>query len=91
MTVTVGHDSSKTRKTLTAGGKTVSYYSIPAAEAAGLGAFSKLPAALKVVLENMLRFEDGKTVSVDDIKAFPIGAKWRARTRARSPIALPAC
>ena len=70
MTVTVGHDSSKTRKTLTAGGQTVSYYSIPAAEAAGLGEFSKLPAALKVVLENMLRFEDGKTVTVEDIKAF---------------------
>jgi aconitate hydratase len=70
MTVTVGHDLSKTRKTLTAGGQTVSYYSIPAAEAAGLGDFSKLPASLKVVLENMLRFEDGKTVTVDDIKAF---------------------
>ncbi|MDQ2066603.1 aconitate hydratase AcnA [Xinfangfangia sp. CPCC 101601] len=70
MTVTVGHDSSKTRKTLTAGGQTLSYYSIPAAEEAGLGEFSRLPAALKVVLENMLRFEDAKTVSVDDIKAF---------------------
>ncbi|MFN5995651.1 MAG: aconitate hydratase AcnA [Paracoccaceae bacterium] len=70
MTVTVGHDLSKTRKTLTAGGQTVHYYSIPAAEAAGLGQFSKLPASLKVVLENMLRFEDGKTVTVDDIKAF---------------------
>ena len=70
MTVTVGHDSAKTKKTLTAGDQTVSYYSIPAAEAAGLGQFAKLPAALKVVLENMLRFEDGKTVSVEDIKAF---------------------
>ena len=70
MTVTVGHDSQNTRKTLTAGGQTVSYYSIPAAEAAGLGEFSRLPASLKVVLENMLRFEDGKTVSVDDIRAF---------------------
>jgi aconitate hydratase len=70
MTVTVGHDSQKTRKTLTAGGQTVSYYSIPAAEAAGLGDFARLPAALKVVLENMLRFEDGKTVTVDDIRAF---------------------
>ena len=70
MTVTVGHDSAKTRQTLTAGGKTIAYYSIPAAEKAGLGEFSKLPAALKVVLENMLRFEDGKTVSVNDIKAF---------------------
>jgi len=73
MPITVGHDSAATRKTLTARGKTYAYYSIAAAEAAGLGDFSKLPAALKVVLENMLRFEDGKTVSVDDIKAF---AEW---------------
>ena len=75
MTVTVGQDSAKTRKTLNAGGKTVSYYSIPAAQAAGLGDFSKLPAALKVVLENMLRFEDGKTVTLDDIRAFADWAK----------------
>ncbi len=70
MPITVGQDSAKTRKTLTVGDQSVAYYSIPAAEAAGLGDFSKLPAALKVVLENMLRFEDGKTVTVDDIKAF---------------------
>ncbi|QDY68905.1 aconitate hydratase AcnA [Qingshengfaniella alkalisoli] len=70
MPITVGHDSSKTRRSLSAGGKPVAYYSIAAAEEAGLGDFSKLPAALKVVLENMLRFEDGKTVTTDDIKAF---------------------
>ncbi len=70
MTIIVGQDSAKTRKTLSAGGASVAYYSIPAAEAAGLGEFSRLPAALKVVLENMLRFEDGKTVSLDDIRAF---------------------
>ena len=70
MPITVGQDTSKTRKTLAVGGQSYAYYSIRAAEAAGLGDFSKLPAALKVVLENMLRFEDGKTVSVDDIKAF---------------------
>ncbi|MCY4336936.1 MAG: aconitate hydratase AcnA [Litoreibacter sp.] len=70
MPITVGQDLSKTRKTLTVGSKSYAYYSIKAAEEAGLGAFSKLPAALKVVLENMLRFEDGKTVHVDDIKAF---------------------
>ena len=70
MPITVGHDSAKTRRTLDAGGQTVAYYSIPAAQDAGLGDFSRLPAALKVVLENMLRFEDGKTVSQDDIKAF---------------------
>src|SRR6056297_593472 len=70
MPISVGQDSAKTRKTLTVGDQSVAYYSIPAAEAAGLGDFSRLPAALKVVLENMLRFEDGKTVTVDDIKAF---------------------
>ena len=76
MPITVGHDSAKTRKTLKVGDKSYAYYSIAAAEAAGLGDFSKLPAALKVVLENMLRFEDGKTVSVDDIKAF---STWAAQ------------
>ncbi|MEM1129034.1 MAG: aconitate hydratase AcnA [Pseudomonadota bacterium] len=70
MPITVGHDSSNTRRTLTVGNQTVDYYSIPAAQDAGLGNFTSLPAALKVVLENMLRFEDGTTVSVDDIKAF---------------------
>ena len=73
MPISVGQDTSKTRKTLTVNGETLAYYSIPAATAAGLGDFSKLPAALKVVLENMLRFEDGKTVSTDDIRAF---AEW---------------
>jgi aconitate hydratase len=73
MTIIVGQDTAKARKTLTAGDQSIAFYSIPAAQAAGLGDFSKLPAALKVVLENMLRFEDGKTVTVDDIKAF---AEW---------------
>ncbi len=82
MTVTVGTDTAKTRKTLTVGDQSVSYYSIDAATQAGLGDFSKLPAALKVVLENMLRFEDGKTVTVDDIKAF---AKW-AENGGKNPI-----
>jgi aconitate hydratase len=75
MPITVGQDSAKTRKTLTVSGQTIAYYSIDAAEAAGLGDFSRLPAALKVVLENMLRFEDGKTVTLDDIKAF---SEWAA-------------
>jgi len=76
MPIKVGLDTAKTRKTLTAGGKSIAYYSIPAAQAAGLGDFSRLPAALKVVLENMLRFEDGGfSVSVDDIRAF---AEWGA-------------
>ncbi|MEC8630800.1 MAG: aconitate hydratase AcnA [Pseudomonadota bacterium] len=73
MTIFVGQDTSKTRRTLTVGGTSIDYYSISAASDAGLGDFSRLPAALKVVLENMLRFEDGKTVHTDDIKAF---AEW---------------
>ncbi len=77
MPITVGQDTAKTRKSLSVNGKSISYYSIPAAQEAGLGDFSKLPAALKVVLENMLRFEDGGfSVSVDDIKAF---AEWAAK------------
>ena len=70
MTIQVGTDTANTRRELSVGTAKIAYYSIEAAEAAGLGDFSRLPAALKVVLENMLRFEDGKTVSVDDIKAF---------------------
>ena len=74
MPIETGQDTSNTRRSLKLGSKSYAYYSIPAATEAGLGDFSKLPASLKVVLENMLRFEDGgKTVSVDDIKAF---AKW---------------
>ncbi len=77
MPITVGQDTAKTRKTLSVNGKTISFYSIPAAQQAGLGDFSKLPAALKVVLENMLRFEDdGFSVSTDDIRAF---AEWGAK------------
>jgi len=77
MPITVGQDTAKTRKTLSVNGTNISYYSIPAAQEAGLGDFSKLPAALKVVLENMLRFEDGKTVDVADIKAF---ADWAEKS-----------
>ena len=72
MPIVTGLDSAKTRKTLRVGDQSLSYYSIPAAQKAGLGQFEKLPAALKVVLENMLRFEDGKTVDLDDIKAFSV-------------------
>jgi aconitate hydratase len=76
MPITTGHDTAKARRTLTAGGQSLAYYSIPAATEAGLGDFARLPAALKVVLENLLRFEDGGfSVSTDDIRAF---AAWAA-------------
>jgi aconitate hydratase len=62
-------DTLKTRRTLEAGGKRYAYYSLPAAEEAGVGDLSRLPVSLKILLENLLRFEDGSTVTVDDVKA----------------------
>ena len=69
MTTFTGHDTLKTRRTLDVGGKSYDYFSLKAAEQAGLGDISTLPFSLKVLLENLLRFEDGRTVSVDDVKA----------------------
>ncbi|MBN9438918.1 aconitate hydratase AcnA [Bosea sp. (in: a-proteobacteria)] len=63
-------DSFKCRRTLTAGGKTYTYYSLPDAEANGLTGISRLPFSMKVLLENLLRFEDGRSVTKADIEAF---------------------
>ena len=63
-------DSFNSKRTLTAAGKTYTYYSLAAASENRLGDVSRLPASLKVLLENMLRFEDGKTVTKGDILAF---------------------
>jgi len=88
MPISVGHD---TAKILTVGDQSIAYYSIPAAPEFGLGDFSKLPAAVKVVLENMLRLEDDKTVTVDDIKAFAEWGVQGGKIHAKSHTALPAC
>lgn len=66
-------DSFKARKTLQVGDKTYTYFSLPEAEKNGLEGVSRLPYSLKVVLENLLRFEDNRTVTADDIRAV---AKW---------------
>lgn len=63
-------DSFKCRRTLSAGGKTYTYYSLPDAEANGLPGISRLPFSMKVLLENLLRFEDGRSVTKTDIEAF---------------------
>jgi len=64
----VGHDTLGTRSTLSVGGKSYAYYSLAKA-AAKFGDISRLPFSMKVLLENLLRFEDaGFTVSTDDIK-----------------------
>ena len=60
-------DSFKSRKTLTVGSKTYTYYSLPDAEKNGLDGVSALPFSMKVLLENLLRFEDGRSVSKKDI------------------------
>ena len=62
-------DSFKSKSTLTVGGKTYTYYSIAEAEKNGLTGVSKLPGSMKVVLENLLRFEDNRTVTKADIEA----------------------
>ncbi|MGE5721046.1 MAG: aconitate hydratase AcnA [Sphingomonadales bacterium] len=67
MTAT-GQDSLKTRSTLPVGGKSYAYYSLGKA-AEHLGDVSRLPFSMKVLLENLLRFEDGKTVTRADVQA----------------------
>ncbi|MEZ5789997.1 MAG: aconitase family protein, partial [Nitratireductor sp.] len=62
-------DSFKSRKTLTANGKEYVYYSLVEAEKNGLAGVSRLPFSLKVLLENLLRFEDGRSVTADDVRA----------------------
>ncbi len=61
-------DSFKCRKTLSTGGKTYTYYSLPEAEKNGLAGISKLPFSMMVLLENLLRHEDGRTVTKADIE-----------------------
>ncbi|MCQ8278222.1 aconitate hydratase AcnA [Acetobacteraceae bacterium KSS8] len=71
----VGQDNLGTRSTLDVDGKTYHYFSIPKAEAT-LGDVSRLPVSLKVLLENVLRFEDARSYTIDDAKAV---AGWLAK------------
>jgi len=79
-----GNDTLKTRRTLSVGGKDYEYYSLDAAAEAGLGDVSRLPGSLKVLLENLLRYEDGRTVTVDDAKAL---AGWLDKRTSKHEIA----
>src|SRR5262249_40149347 len=84
-----GNDTLKTRRTLTVDGKSYDYFSLEAAAAAaGLGDVSRLPFSLKVLLENLVRLENGRTVTVDDIKA--LGAWLQNRTSDREIAFRPA-
>ncbi len=64
-----GHDQLKARRTLEVGARRYDYYALDAIAQAGLGDIARLPYSLKVLLENLLRHENGRAVTVDDIKA----------------------
>jgi len=90
MTAT-GRDSLRARRTLEVGGLSYDYFALAAA-AAGLGRndLGRLPYTLKILLENLLRREDGRTVAPADIEAV---ARWldTRRSCARSRSARGAC
>ncbi|MEA3048066.1 MAG: aconitate hydratase [Sphingomonadales bacterium] len=75
-----GQDTLGTRSTFKVGGKSYTYFSLAKA-AATLGNVDKLPFSMKVLLENLLRFEDGKTVTVEDIQALVDWQETRSSTR----------
>ena len=81
-------DSFKCLRPLKVGSKTYAHYSLPVAEKNGLKGISRLPFSLKVLLENMLRNEDGRTVTKEDIQAV---AQWlKAKTSDREIAFRPA-
>ena len=76
----IGQDTLGTRDMMNVGGKDIAYYSFKKA-AAKLGDVSRLPFSMKVLLENLLRFEDGVTVTTDDIQAIVDWQKDRRSDR----------
>ena len=77
----VGHDTMKTRRSLEAAGRSYDYFSLAAAADAGLGDIARLPFSLKVLLENLLRYEDGGSVTVDDVHALAAWLETGSSTR----------
>jgi aconitate hydratase len=76
-------DSFKSRARLNSGGKNYSIYRLPALEAKGIN-LSRLPFSLKILLENLLRREDGVNVTAEDIEFL---AKWDAKAEPSREIA----
>src|SRR5436190_10844683 len=74
-------DSFQSRRTLKLGSKSYVYYSLPAAEEAGLKGISRLPFSMKILLENLLRNEDGRSVTKDSILAVAAWLKKRSSER----------
>ncbi len=79
--MTTSLDSFKSRRMLSAGGKSYAYFSLTAAEKNGLKGISRLPYSMRVLLENLLRHEDGKTVKAQDIKAVAAWLKTKSSDR----------
>ena len=77
-------DSFRSRRTLTVGARRYIYWSLADAAKAGLTGIERLPFSLKVLLENLLRHEDGRSVSADDARAL-LG--WLAERRSEREIA----
>jgi len=77
----MSQDSFKSRKILKVGSKSYVYFSLAAAEKNGLNGIGKLPYSMRVLLENLLRYEDGNTVTKEDIQAVAAWAKTRKSDR----------
>ncbi len=78
------NNSFNTRTRLAAGGGSIDMFSLPALEKAGFSGISRLPYSLKILLENLLRREDGRFVDGDDVKVL---AGWDVTSKAQKEIA----
>ena len=74
-------DTFKSKSILNVGGNSYEYFSLPLAERNGLAGISRLPFSLKVLIENLLRYEDGRSVMADDIRAVVEWLKAKSSTR----------
>ena len=72
------HNTYKSKKTFKIAKKTYTFFSLRAAEKNGVKNISSLPFSIKILLENLLRNEDGKTVTKGDIESF---SKWKAKKK----------
>jgi aconitate hydratase len=84
MMLSTSKDSLKTRRTLKINDQEFDYFSLKVAEEAGLKNIAKLPFSLKIILENLLRFEDDHTVTFADIQAL---ATWLENKTSQQEIA----
>ena len=79
--MTDGQYRANSRRQLKVAGKTYDYFSLAALAETGLGDIARLPFSLKVLLENLLRHEDGRTVSSDDVANLAEWAKTGSSDR----------